>query len=659
MKRELNEAEERQFIIEHLDEAIDNGELVVYFQPVIRALTEKISGFEALVRWISPELGFLPPNRFIPVLEEENLISRVDIFVINEVCRLLHQYEHDEEYGTAPVSINLSVLDLNAMDMCQVLIDATEKYNISRDMLHVELTESIMATDEQLVRDRISRFHEEGFEVWMDDFGSGYSTLNSLKDYEFDVLKLDMKFLSSNTEKSWNIMQSIIVLAKNIGVGTVAEGCETKEQVEMLRRIGCDKIQGYYFGKPMSHLEINQHIADRGLEVETMSEADFYGHVSNVEYPRGSAICIMELDGETLRPWYVSKEYSKTLRDLQFESFNDFRTTINTDENDDKKYNIIFKQRIRSVKVGTEEAFLTEYRGVYLALKVLKIYAEEDRYIVRVSNMNTNIFVKTQDYESDDNHIESEAAKTPAKRQTIMIVEDDDINKLMLANMLNDNYNLVLAKDGREALELFEERGSEIDLIMLDMVLPEIDGIGVIKRIRRSNHDANIPIIVMTAVINMEKEIFEVGANQLIAKPFDMPEVVLARMENVLQLDRVNKLMRFSKLDYLPAGVLVCKSDKDETLLYATAKMANIFGCADIKELMDFSDGFFNNLVYEEDLDMLITELEGFQNSGKDEIHLRYRIKTKNGEIKYINDYTKMVSDSEYGNLYYSIIAEH
>lgn len=659
MKRELNEAEERQFIIEHLDEAIDNGELVVYFQPVIRALTEKISGFEALVRWISPELGFLPPNRFIPVLEEENLISRVDIFVINEVCRLLHQYEHDEEYGNVPVSINLSVLDLNAMDMCQVLIDATEKYNISRDMLHVELTESVMATDEQLVKDRISRFHEEGFEVWMDDFGSGYSTLNSLKDYEFDVLKLDMKFLSSNTEKSWNIMQSIIALAKNIGVGTVAEGCETKEQVEMLRRIGCDKIQGYYFGKPMSHLEVKQHIADRGLDVETMSEADFYGHVSNIEYPRGSAICIMELDGETLKPWYVSKEYSKTLRDLQFESFNDFRTTINTDENDDKKYNIVFKQRIRSVKVGTEEAFLTEYRGVYLALKVLKIYAEEDRYIVRVSNMNTNILVKIQDYESDDNHIESEAAKTSTKRQTIMIVEDDDINKLMLANMLNDNYNLVLAKDGREALELFEERGSEIDLIMLDMVLPEIDGIGVIKRIRRSNHDANIPIIVMTAVINMEKEIFEVGANQLIAKPFDMPEVVLARIENVLQLDRVNKLMRFSKLDYLPAGVLVCKSDKDETLLYATAKMANIFGCADIKELMDFSDGFFNNLVYEEDLDMLITELEGFQNSEKDEIHLRYRIKTKNGEIKYINDYTKMVSDSEYGNLYYSIIAEH
>ena len=658
MKRELDEAEERQFIIEHLDEAIDNGELVVYFQPVIRALTEKISGFEALVRWISPELGFLPPDRFIPVLEEENLISRVDIFVINEVCRLLHQYERNGEYGNTPVSINLSVLDLNAMDMCQVLIDATEKYNISRDMLHVELTESVMAADEQLVRDRISRFHEEGFEVWMDDFGSGYSTLNSLKDYEFDVLKLDMKFLSSNTEKSWSIMQSIVALAKTIGVGTVAEGCETKEQVEMLRRIGCDKIQGYFFGKPMPHLEVNQHIADRGLDVETMSEADFYGHVSHIEYPRSSAICIMELDGETLKPWYISEEYAKTLRDVHFSSLNEFKTTINAAD-DDNNYNTIFKQRIRSVKMGAEEAFLTEYRGVYLALKVLKIYAEEDRYIARVSIMNTNIFVKTQDYESEDNLIGNEADNVSHKRQTIMIVEDDDINKLMLANMLEGKYNLVMAENGLKALDLFEEQGSEIDLIMLDMVLPEIDGIGVIKRIRRSKHDANIPIIVMTAAINMEKEAFEAGANQLIAKPFDMPEVVLARIENVLQLDRVNKLMRFSKLDYLPAGVVVCKSDKDETLLYATAKMVNIFGCADIKELMNFSGGFFNNVVYEEDLDMLITELEGFKNSGKDEIHLRYRIKTKNGEIKYIDDYTKMVSDSEYGNLYYSIIAEY
>ena len=658
MKRELDEAKERQFIIEHLDDAIADGELVVYFQPVIRALTEKLSGFEALVRWVSPELGFLPPDRFIPVLEEENLISRVDIFVINEVCRLLHKYEHNGGHGNVPVSINLSVLDLNAMDMCQVLIDATEKYNISRDMLHVELTESVMATDEQLVRDRISRFHEEGFEVWMDDFGSGYSTLNSLKDYEFDVLKLDMKFLSSNTEKSWNIMQSIIALAKNIGVGTLAEGCETKEQVEMLRRIGCDKIQGYFFGKPMPHLEVNQHIADRGLDVETMSEADFYGHVSNIEYPRGSAICIMELDGETLKPWYVSEEYAKILRDVHFSSINEFETAINAAD-DDNNYNTIFKQRIRCGKMGIEEAFLTEYRGVYLAVKVLKIYEEEDRYIARVSIMNTNIFVKTQDYESEDNIIGNEGDNVSHKRQTIMIVEDDDINKLMLANMLNDKYNLVLAKDGREALELFEEQGSEIDLIMLDMVLPEIDGIGVIKRIRRSNHDANIPIIVMTAAINMEKEIFEAGANQLIAKPFDMPEVILARIENVLQLDRVNKLMRFSKLDYLPAGVVVCKSDKDETLLYATAKMINIFGCADIGELMDYSNGFFNNVVYEEDLDMLLAKLEEFKNGEDDEIHLKYRIKTKNGEIKYINDYTKMVSDSEYGNLYYSIIAEH
>ena len=658
MKRELDEAKERQFIIEHLDDAIADGELVVYFQPVIRALTEKLSGFEALVRWVSPELGFLPPDRFIPVLEEENLISRVDIFVINEVCRLLHKYEHNGGHGNVPVSINLSVLDLNAMDMCQVLIDATEKYNISRDMLHVELTESVMATDEQLVRDRISRFHEEGFEVWMDDFGSGYSTLNSLKDYEFDVLKLDMKFLSSNTEKSWNIMQSIIALAKNIGVGTLAEGCETKEQVEMLRRIGCDKIQGYFFGKPMPHLEVNQHIADRGLDVETMSEADFYGHVSNIEYPRGSAICIMELDGETLKPWYISEEYAKILRDVHFSSLNEFLTAINAAD-DDNNYNTIFKQRIRCGKMGIEEAFLTEYRGVYLAVKVLKIYEEEDRYIARVSIMNTNIFVKTQDYESEDNIIGNEGDNVSHKRQTIMIVEDDDINKLMLANMLEGKYNLVMAENGLKALDLFEEQGSEIDLIMLDMVLPEIDGIGVIKRIRRSNHDANIPIIVMTAAINMEKEIFEAGANQLIAKPFDMPEVILARIENVLQLDRVNKLMRFSKLDYLPAGVVVCKSDKDETLLYATAKMINIFGCADIGELMDYSNGFFNNVVYEEDLDMLLAKLEEFKNGEDDEIHLKYRIKTKNGEIKYINDYTKMVSDSEYGNLYYSIIAEH
>ena len=240
-----------------------------------------------------------------------------------------------------------------------------------------------------------------------------------------------------------------------------------------------------------------------------------------------------------------------------------------------------------------------------------------------------------------------------------MIVEDDEINKLMMANMLNERYNLILAKDGLEAVELFEEKGHDIDLIMLDMVLPKIDGIGVIKKIRRSSHDANIPIIVMTAAINLEKIIFEAGANQLIAKPFDLPEIVLARIENVLQLDQVNKLMRFSKLDYLPAGIVVCKSDYDETLLYATDKMIYIFGCSDLKEFMEYSGGYFNNIVYEEDLDMLLAELEDFKKRNGEEIHLRYRIKTKSGEIKYINDYTKLVTDSEYGDLYYSIIVEH
>lgn len=656
MKREYDETYERTYIIEHLDDAIDNGELVVYFQPVVRALTEKISGFEALVRWISPELGFLPPDRFIPILEEENLVSHVDIFVIYEVCRILCKYE-DNGHGIVPVSINLSVLDLNAMDMCQVLIDATEKYNISREMLHVELTESVLATDEKLVRDRIFRFHEEGFEVWMDDFGSGYSTLNSLKDYEFDVMKLDMKFLSSNTEKSWNILQSIIALAKNIGVGTVAEGCETKEQVQMLRSIGCDKIQGYYFGKPMSDDEINKHIEDTNLAVETAWDASFYNHVSGVEYPRWVAICIMEFDGETLKPWYVSKDYAKNLKEVQIKSYNEFETAINSadDEND---YNTIFKNRFKSVKVGTEEAVLTEYRGVYLSLKILKIYEEGQRYIVRISIMNTHIIAGSLDYKAEELN-EERLGEKPKKHQTIMIVEDDEINKLMMANMLNERYNLILANDGLEAMEIFEEKGHDIDLIMLDMVLPKMDGIGVIKKIRRSSHDANIPIIAMTSAINLEKKIFEAGANQLIAKPFDLPEIVLARIENVLQLDQVNKLMRFSKLDYLPAGIVVCKSDYDETLLYATDKMIYIFGCSDLKEFMEYSGGYFNNIVYEEDLDMLLAELEDFKKRNGEEIHLRYRIKTKSGEIKYINDYTKLVIDSEYGDLYYSIIVEH
>lgn len=264
---ELTQGGTACIIRDHLDKALQEREFEVYYQPVIRALTGELAGYEALVRWNSKELGFMPPYRFIPILEKSHQITKVDTYVIREICR---QYREDVNAGrpVVPVSVNLSRVDLMQADMCDVIAKAAAAYHVPPKMLHVEITESMLVDNEEQMSRDIKRFHEAGFQVWMDDFGSGYSSLNTLKDFDFDVIKLDMKFLSSMSEKSKSILQSTVDMAKKIGIETLAEGCETQEQYDFLRDIGCEKIQGWYFGKTLPIEEARKNLAAKQIAAE-------------------------------------------------------------------------------------------------------------------------------------------------------------------------------------------------------------------------------------------------------------------------------------------------------------------------------------------------------------------------------------------------------
>ncbi len=242
----------KQYVINHLDEAIENGYIKAYYQPVVWSGDRKLCGCEALARWIDPKYGFLSPGDFIPILEDVRLIHKLDKTIFEIVCKNLRE-SMDAGLPVVPVSLNFSRLDFELMDAVKVFEDLIEKYQIPKEYVHVEITESALTENQELLQTSMEKLRADGFALWLDDFGSGYSSLNVLKDFRFDVLKIDMKFLTNFEQKpvSKVILDSIIKLSEKIGMLTLTEGVETQAQADFLSDIGCGRLQGYLFGKPL------------------------------------------------------------------------------------------------------------------------------------------------------------------------------------------------------------------------------------------------------------------------------------------------------------------------------------------------------------------------------------------------------------------------
>lgn len=253
------------FTFEDIDYALENGEFCCYLQPKCNAETGTIVGAEALVRWNHPKYGVIPPGWFVPVLERAGRICHVDMFVWRFVAEMLGRWER-EGRNLVPVSVNVSMMDINQMDVADVIGGLLNEYNVDARLLQVEITESAVAKNLPMVEGTIRKLHARGIVVLMDDFGSAYSSLNMLKDINVDVIKLDTKFIElsdENAGKGMKIIQSVIVMAKKLHLMIIAEGAQTKEQVDRLKALGCGYIQGYYFYPPLPVNQMETLLAER------------------------------------------------------------------------------------------------------------------------------------------------------------------------------------------------------------------------------------------------------------------------------------------------------------------------------------------------------------------------------------------------------------
>ena len=278
------EVDRKQYIIDNLDRAIAEGWIKVYYQPIVRATNGRVCDEEALARWDDPEKGFLSPAAFIPVLEASRLIYKLDLYMVDQIIKKL-KVQQDAGLHIVPQSVNLSRSDFDACDIVEEIRRRVDDAGIGRENLTIEITESIVGKDFDFMKEQVIRFRSLGFQVWMDDFGSGYSSLDLLQTLDFDLIKFDMQFMRqfNQGEKGKIILTELMKMATGIGMDTVCEGVETKEQVQFLREIGCSKLQGYYFAKPMP-LETILERYEKGIQIgfENPDESDYYDAIGRV-----------------------------------------------------------------------------------------------------------------------------------------------------------------------------------------------------------------------------------------------------------------------------------------------------------------------------------------------------------------------------------------
>ena len=348
----LKESQNRLYIIENFERALKEEWIQVYYQPIVRSATGRVCDEEALSRWIDPIHGMLAPDSFIPILEESNLIYKLDLYVTEQILKKM-KAQADKGLYVVPISVNLSRSDFETCDIVKEITKRVDQSDIPHEKLTIEITESVIGSNFEYMKTQVERFQALGFKVWMDDFGSGYSSLDVLQDFHFDLIKLDMKFMRnfSSSKKSKIILTELIRMAMSLGIETIVEGVETQEQVDFLCEVGCTKLQGYHFCKPIPLDQIFERY-DKGTQIgfENPDESDYFAALGKINLYDLSVITNNE--GESY------KNYFNTLPMGLFE---------------------VDEEKIKFIRGNKSyRSFLTTYFPPYLKEKILEL-AEKDK----------------------------------------------------------------------------------------------------------------------------------------------------------------------------------------------------------------------------------------------------------------------------------------
>lgn len=403
-----------QTLVDAMEEGITKKQFVVYYQPKYDIQDNVIIGMEALVRWQHPKYGMILPGEFIPLFEKNGFIAKLDFYVWEQALIVLKRWQTNK-MTMFPISVNVSRIDFSINNLPQKLNDMVCKYGIDTSFLHLEITESVYTDNPDEIIKTVKELRAMGFKIEMDDFGSSYSSLSMFSLLPIDVLKLDIGFIKSDSlMQTKSVMSFIISLAKWLEIATIAEGVETKEQVDNLLLMGCHQVQGYYYARPMPLDKLEQHIQDTLSKVETNTEM---------------------------------------------------------------------------------------------------VVAEEDELF------------------------------TNAITGTVLVADDIEINREILKKMLEPSCQVVEASNGKEVIEYLRLHPKEVDAVILDLLMPVMDGFKTLEIMKSQEEFSKIPVLI-TSELGVDNGVrsLRLGADGLIYKPFQT-ECVLHSVKSAIDCAKFQQMV--------------------------------------------------------------------------------------------------------------------
>lgn len=551
--------EHEQEIINEMNSALTENQFQFYLQPKYALSTNTACGAEALVRWIHPEKGMISPGAFIPIFEKNGFISKLDYYMWEAICKYLRT-EINEGRKPFPISVNISRINMYNPHIVEIICELIERYEIPASLLQLEVTESAYMDNPETMKKTIRQLQAKGFAILMDDFGNGYSSLSVLKDVNVDILKIDMAFMQESelsAGRSESVLASIIRMAKWLNIPVIAEGVERSDQVEFLRSVGCEYIQGYYFGRPMPGSQYNELLVhnepkdvlplkDMELDVNSIwrSNADMELLFDTAVQPT----CLYSFDGTAVEILRLNKAFEglfgpaekliacNSLKRIFEEDLpyvlDAIRECSNTYKSADCEY------RIRTIKG----------KVMWVHQRIQLVTTVGNQKIFCGSFMNISF---QKELESKLKRIEAAVERSDKTLNKMLIVDDDETTCQILKEIFSDNYELCFAADGKSGLEYFAENKDSLAVVLLDMIMPGMSGKEFLEAKKKISGADDVPVIVISADTSQETQIemLEAGANDYITKPF-FRELVMCRVNNVLQYSsRFRMMVRENSLE--------------------------------------------------------------------------------------------------------------
>ncbi|MEG1777956.1 MAG: EAL domain-containing protein, partial [Angelakisella sp.] len=449
-----------QEITNEMNFALENGQFDIYLQPQYNIHTNTPCGAEALVRWIHPRKGILAPDDFIPIFERNGFITKLDYYVWEKTCQCLKKWK-EQGIKPYPLSVNVSRVNIYNPNLVETMLKLVRKYELEPELLKLELTESGYTDNPAAMKKVMKQFQSNGFTIMMDDFGSGYSSLSLLKDITIDVLKIDMHFLSQTEDpgRGENIIASVIRMAKWLDIPVIAEGAETGEQVDFLRSVGCDYVQGYYFARPMPISEYEQ-LCIRSpmgqiITGEKHEELFFSGkEMQQLFSSTLQAAAVYEFTDDQIETIRGNEAYYALLGhdDMRAMSPN----LLNLVDEADRVPLLKAIQTCAATHRTTECEYMRR-RAIGTPLWIhtkLSYAATVGNKQILVGELTDVTVRRTVDTELQK--IKSSWLSGSSSANTILIVDDAEINRIVLKKILKKQFSLLEAENGVEAIEILQ-----------------------------------------------------------------------------------------------------------------------------------------------------------------------------------------------------------